>query len=225
MKELAQFANDSSLPDEVYIHEGFHEYLHRKDGTDKGVMEIVMPILEKNPGYALWVTGHSLGGALASLFALSAACRDDIPKPVHCITHAQPLVGDIRLLQSVRKLEESKNLLLLRTRNCEDGVPAVPAFSPKPNFTYTHIGMELKMYDDNRSKNIKLSKSEKKVKNIALNFKALIKLFVIKAGQDKQRRAHNLREHFRRLEKYEKEIRSLGETLDDVFLNEGTVIL
>jgi len=225
VKDLAQFANDSSLPDEVYIHEGFYEYLHRNDGTDMGVFENLMPILEKHPGFSLLVTGHSLGGALASLFAVSAACRDDIPKPVQCITHAQPLVGDKSLLQSVRKLEESKHLLLLRTRNCEDGVPAVPAFSPKPRFTYTHIGMELKMYDDNRSKNIKLSKSEKKVKNFALNFKALIKLFVIKAGKDRQRRAHSLREHFLRIEKYEKEIRSLGEKLEDVYSKTGSVIM
>ena len=130
------------------------------------------------------------------------------------------------MLQSVRKLEESNNLLLLRTRNCEDGVPQVPAFSPKPNnFTYIHIGMELKMYDDNRSKNIKLSRSEKKFSLFVLNFKALIKLFVIKAGQDKQRRAHSLREHYRRLEMYEDKIRSLGDKLEDIPKRTETVIL
>lgn len=223
LKDLTQFANDSSLPEEVCIHEGFHEYLHKKDGTDSGIFETLMPILAKHPTYSLWVTGHSLGGALASLFAVSAACRDDIPKPVKCITHAQPLVGDVRLLQSVRRLEESNNLLLLRTRNCEDGVPAVPAFSTKPRFTYCHIGMELKLYEDTMSKNIKLCKSEKKVKNVALNFKALIKLFVIKRGQDKQKRAHSLREHSLRLEKYEHEIRSLGEKLEDLYAKPGVV--
>ena len=81
------------------------------------------------------------------------------------------------------------------------------------------------MYDDNRSKNIKLSKSEKKVKTVALNFKALIKLFVIKAGKEKQKRAHSLREHNRRLEKYEKEIRSLGDKFEDVYSKTGPVIM
>lgn len=222
VKDLAEFSNDSSLPDEVYIHEGFYEYLHRKDGTDDGIFETLLPILQRNEGYSLYVTGHSLGGALASLFALSAACREDIPKPVRCITHAQPLVGDVRLLQSVRKLEESNHLLLLRTRNGEDGVPAVPAFSTKPNFTYCHIGMELKMYDDDVSKNVRLGKSEKKVKNFMLNFKALVKLFIIKSGKDKQRRAHSLREHYRRLQKYEAEVRSLGEKLEDVCAKTGS---
>jgi len=210
VKDLAQFANDSSFPKEVHLHAGFYEYLHRNDGTSEGIFETLMPIMEKHPGFSLLVTGHSLGGALASLFAISAACRDDIPKPVKCITHAQPLVGDKYLLQSVRKLEESNNLLLLRTRNYEDGVPCVPAFSTKPNFTYTHIGTELMMYGDNTSNKIKLSQSDKNVRNFAHNFTALIKLFVIKAGQDKQRKAHSLREHFLRLEKCEREIRSLG---------------
>ena len=224
VKDLSQFANDSSLPEKVCIHEGFHEYLHSKDGTDEGIFEILTPILKENPGYELWVTGHSLGGALASLFALAAACREDMPKPIKCFTHAQPLVGDKRLLQSVRKLEESNQLLLLRTRNCEDGVPAVPAFSTKPNFTYCHIGMELKFYENGRSKNIKLCKSEKKVKTFALNFKALIKLFVIKAGKDKQRTAHSLREHLVRMMEYEKEIRSLGETLEDIYAKKDSVV-
>ena len=225
VKFLDEFANDSSLPDDVCIHQGFWVYL-LEPGNSMDIFEQVLPILQKNPGYSLFVTGHSLGGALASLFAFRCACRKDIPKPVRCITHAQPLVGDFRLLQSVRKLEKSNNLILLRTRNCEDGVPAVPAFSlGEPKFTYTHIGMELKMYDDNRSKNIKLSKSEKKVKNFALNCKALIKLFVIKAGQDKQKRAHSRREHIRRLEKYEKEIRSLGDKLEDVVSTKNPVIL
>ena len=226
VKFLDEFANDSSLPDNVCIHQGFWEYLNQpSSGDGMDIFDRLWPILKKNPGFSLFVTGHSLGGALASLFALRCACLEDIPKPVRCITHAQPLVGDFRLLQSVRKLEESNNLILLRTRNCEDGVPAVPAFSPGPKFTYTHIGMELKMYDDNRSKNIKLSKSEKKVKNFALNFKALIKLFVIKAGQDKQKRAHSLGEHIRRLEKYEKEIRSLGDKLEDIVSTKSAVIL
>ena len=133
VKFLDEFANDSSLPDDVCIHQGFWEYL-LEPGNSMDIFEQVLPILQKNPGYSLFVTGHSLGGALASLFAFRCACRKDIPKPVRCITHAQPLVGDFRLLQSVRKLEKSNNLILLRTRNCEDGVPAVPAFSPGPKF-------------------------------------------------------------------------------------------
>lgn len=224
VKGLSKFANDTSLPSEVCIHQGFWEYLNRNAGTEAGVFEKVQSVLAEHPGYSLFVTGHSLGGALASLFAVGAACRDDFPKPVKCITHAQPLVGDKRLLASVRKLEENGQLLLLRMRNVEDGVPAMPAFSTKPNFTYTHIGLELKLYEEGRSKNIKLSRSERRVKTFMLNFKALLKLFVIKAGQDKQRTAHSLREHLIRLVRYETEVKSLGDTFEDVY-SKGTVIM
>lgn len=217
IKNLAEFTNVASIPDEVYFHKGFYEYLHQKDENGVGVFEILMPILDNHPGYSLNVTGHSLGGALASIFAVEAACRDDIMKPVKCITHAQPLVGDIRLLQSVRMLEASGQLLLLRTRNAEDGVPSVPAFSKIPGFAYTHIGMELKLYDDNKPKSIKMSKSEKRARNFFLNFRAMMVLFVIKAGKDKQKRAHSLTEYLRRLEKYKAEIDSLGDTFEDVY--------
>lgn len=213
---MATFANIASLPDEVYFHRGFYEYLHHKDEKGVGVFEILLPILKNHPGYLLHVTGHSLGGALASIFAVEAACRDDILKPVKCITHAQPLVGDIRLLQSVRKLEASGNLLLLRTRNAEDKVPCVPAFS-KNSFTYIHIGMELKMYDDNRTKSISMSKSEKRTKEFFLNLKEMMKLFIIKTGKDKQKRAHSLTEYLRRLEKYKEEVQTLGEKLEDIY--------
>jgi len=225
VKGLAEFANDPSLPDEVYIHKGFDEYLHRNDGTEVGVFENLMPLLRKHDGFSLWVTGHSLGGGLASLFAVSAACRDDTPKPVCCITHAQPLVGDARLLQSVRKLEEGNHLLLLRTRTCNDGVPAVPAFSPKPNFTYTHIGMELMMYDEGWPNNIKLSKSEPKMKTFILNFKAMMVLFVIKAGKDRQKCAHSLREHLRLLELHEDKIRTIGFNLEEACSKSSTMNL
>ena len=63
-----------------FIHEGFYNYLHQGEGTDVGVFDNLLPILNKHPTYGLNVTGHSLGGALASLFAVSAACREDIPK-------------------------------------------------------------------------------------------------------------------------------------------------
>lgn len=222
VKGLKEFANDKTLSNKVYVHAGFHEYLNRKNGTPEGIFETLVPILDTRPGYSLWVTGHSLGGGLASLFAVAAASRDDIPKPVNCITHAQPLVGDSRLFRSVKKLEESKNLFLLRTRNCEDGVPAVPAFSPKPSFTYVHLGMQLKLYDDDRSENVKLSVSKPRVKSFLSNFKAMMTLFVIKTGKEKQRRAHNLREHFRRLEQHEDEIRGLGKDLEDICSRSGS---
>lgn len=154
-----------------------------------------------------------------------------MPKPVCCVTHAQPLVGDVRLLRSVEKAEEGGHLRLLRLRNAKDGVTAVPAFSPKPSFNYVHVGLELKLFEDagkcktivdlnpfgsGAPKTILLSRSKKHVGDTLDNYKAVMKLFVLKVGKDKQKRAHSLREHFCRLEKYETEISGLGEDLEDL---------
>jgi len=53
----------------------------------------------------------------------------------------------------------------------------------------------------------------------------VVKHFIIQAGKDKQRRAHSLTEHSRRLEKNEGKIRSLGEKMEDVYSKTNAVIM
>lgn len=65
------------------------------------IMVNLFKILEDYPpskGYTIHITGHSLGGALSSLFAFRLASLEDprIPKPITCITVASPRVGNIR---------------------------------------------------------------------------------------------------------------------------------
>jgi hypothetical protein len=58
-------------------------------------MKHVHTLTEANPQYSVYVTGHSLGGALSTLFAFEAASDDRIPKPVTCINIASPKVGNL----------------------------------------------------------------------------------------------------------------------------------
>jgi predicted lipase len=81
----------------------------------------------------IWVTGHSLGGALATL----AAKRMAPPfKPFAIYTYGQPRVGDLAFSKAFKLLE-------FRFVNNRDIVPTVPPrFIPGafPPAFYTHVG-------------------------------------------------------------------------------------
>jgi len=72
------------------------------------IMGIVVPLLTKYPDFKLYVTGHSLGGALSTLFAFKAASSGlPIQKPITCISVASPKVGD----NSFRKAFQVRGVL------------------------------------------------------------------------------------------------------------------
>jgi len=67
----------------IYLHTGFYKYIFSKTMDEKDdpsnrkydvIMKECKILLEENPGYKLYVTGHSLGAALSSIFAFYAAC-------------------------------------------------------------------------------------------------------------------------------------------------------
>lgn len=106
------------------------------------ILEDVKPLLAANPGYKLYVTGHSLGGALSSIAAFYLACDDDVPKPVTCISFAAPRVGDEGFLKATNQLEREKRLRMLRVVNDNDSIPVMPMIG------YQHAGFQVRLYDD-----------------------------------------------------------------------------
>lgn len=75
-------------------------------GSNKGnkceaILDQVASLFEEYPDYRLYATGHSLGMALATLFAVEAAASMDprIPKPVSVIGIASPKVGNRAFLK------------------------------------------------------------------------------------------------------------------------------
>ena len=92
------------------------------------ILDQVQELLDANPGYKVYITGHSLGGALALLASIEASVRFARPGiPVTCVTIANPRVGDNRFRGAIQALEQQKMLRLLTVHNFLDLVPSMPS--------------------------------------------------------------------------------------------------
>lgn len=87
----------------------------------KAILCEIKPFMKKE--YKLFVTGHSLGGATATLFAFFAASTDhDNTRagPVNLYTHASPRVGGSTFQSAFKFLEERGKIRHARFRNKKD---------------------------------------------------------------------------------------------------------
>jgi Lipase (class 3) len=149
MKHQPNPIKDKLNPDHEYdtigIHQGFYDYLLKERKTQNKLEEIVehvkalfQEIPERQSTYKLYVTGHSLGGALATLFSLYVASSlgknssdSIIPGPVSCISVASPRVGDRNFQAAFAYLEEHGLLRHLRIANDRDPVTVMPGATGK----------------------------------------------------------------------------------------------
>lgn len=133
------------IHEKIGIHQGFYDYLLRprsKGGRNKfeeiiaHVKSLFLEVPERQKEYKLYVTGHSLGGALTTLFSLYAAASLEepsnvIPKPVCCFSVASPRVGDYAFQHAFSRLEELGLVRHLRIANDRDPVTVMPTASGK----------------------------------------------------------------------------------------------
>jgi len=129
---------DDSDGDDVGVHQGFYEYLFgESDGTRSKYMEIMQHIdrlLAENPSrknYKLYITGHSLGGALATLFGFYAATSSSVALPVTVVSVASPRVGNLAFARTFAEMESQGKLRHLRIANHKDPVTLGPTVSSK----------------------------------------------------------------------------------------------
>ncbi len=121
--------------DILRVYSGFYKYLFRKrkdTGTTK--YDEIANLVHKygieriGPDYNLFVTGHSLGGALTHLFCFFASTDERFTKngPVKAIAFASPYMGGHSWGDAVRHQERMKRLQLVQCRNNNDAVPRIP---------------------------------------------------------------------------------------------------
>ena len=112
-----------STSGDIYIHAGFCKQLFQTN-LYNSVFSLLQTLLRQNPGYELFITGHSAGGALSTLFGYLLAC--DIPTlNIQVVSFASPRIGNYAF-----KCDFENKLFLShhRVTNRNDIVTAVPLF-------------------------------------------------------------------------------------------------
>lgn len=123
----------------VKVHKGGYLQLH-EDGVYTDIKNAVLE-LSSDPeykDYQVYVTGHSLGGMLATLFTYILA-KQETHLDIVCISFASPRVGNKGFRRDFDSLE---NVTHFRCFNSRDIVTYVP------NFRYYHVGFRVKLYKD-----------------------------------------------------------------------------
>jgi len=123
------------LQNRVLVHKGQYNYLFKNRKLDnrerpqryEQIKFDIENALNGETGYQIYVTGHSLGGALAHMVSLglAGAKEDFIPRPVTCISFAAPFSGTGGYRSAFEQAELDGLLRCLRINNREDLVPTV----------------------------------------------------------------------------------------------------
>ena len=121
----------------VRVHEGFYRQLH-SNGSYQLLVDVVKEQLEKYPNYEIIVSGHSLGGALSTLFGFELS--KEIQNKITIYSFASPRVGNLNFK---KKFTERKNLKHFRVTYKRDIVPSFPMLN------YHHVGTHIKLVQDN----------------------------------------------------------------------------
>ncbi|KAL7530146.1 hypothetical protein ACHAXR_003329, partial [Thalassiosira sp. AJA248-18] len=144
--------------DELSLHSGFALYLLRKR-KDTGIskLEEIFDKIDEigremapDGNYKLSITGHSLGGALATLCGFYAAARSRFAhlSTIYIWTFAAPRVGTTAFMRAWQHLERTGRIRHARFSVTNDLVPLVPFcnFEMDDLQFYKHVGMRVQMH-------------------------------------------------------------------------------
>jgi predicted lipase len=128
-----------NLKDDIWVHGGFYKQLYDTNVYESILQEVKLQ-LEKHPDFTIYITGHSLGAALATLFGYLLA--HEIENQVSVVSFASPRIGDAKWQKS---FESKDNLHHYRVTNCRDIITAFPVYN------YKHVGTNIRLFQDTYS--------------------------------------------------------------------------
>ena len=144
--------------DELSLHSGFALYLlrKRKDTGMSKLQEIFDKIDEigremaPDGNYKLSITGHSLGGALATLCGFYVAARSRFAHlpTIYVWSFAAPRVGTQAFIHAWQHLERTGRIRHARFSSTQDLVPLVPFcnFEMDDLQFYKHVGLRVQLH-------------------------------------------------------------------------------
>jgi len=164
---------------------------------------------KENERFELFITGHSLGGALAQLLSYELAAygeigeKDPFPLPIRVVSFASPRVGNKKgFAQAYQALEKAGRVRHLRVTNQGDAVPEC-----FPSFGYAQTGV-----------NVHLKESETAM--VGYNVK---KNVVSQIGLDSME-MHRPATYEKRLFNSENKEQVLKKTVDELYQNEAGIV-
>lgn len=125
-----------NIHDDVYVHSGFYNQLH-SENTYENLLSDLKTLTDKNPDYSIYITGHSLGAALSTLFGYELS--REVKNVITVVSFASPRVGDYEFR---KKFDEKENLIHYRVSNNRDVVTSAPMFY------YQHVGTNIALTED-----------------------------------------------------------------------------
>lgn len=121
---------------DVYVHSGFYNQLHTNNVYDD-LVKTIEELIKDHPDYQIYVTGHSLGAALSTLFGFELAHKINEQKIV-IVSFASPRVGNMSFRN---EYDNKENLVHYRISNDRDIVTAAPMID------YHHAGVNISLTD------------------------------------------------------------------------------
>lgn len=120
-----------------HVHAGYLKIVRQQMGST-----LMSAVRQLDPTIPCYITGHSLGGAIATLAAMEIALHlPEIRDQIQLYTYAAPRIGDRTFAQTHSQLIPNS----YRIVNSSDSVPLVPPIKINSYFTkasYSHVGQK-----------------------------------------------------------------------------------
>jgi hypothetical protein len=130
--DFVPYRSGVTVPSDVKVESGFYRIYSDLDGETPSMQQQVFALVDKyqnskQPIDTLYITGHSLGCTLATLFALDMALSRPQIKAIN-YNYASPRVGNAAFVSfyDQQLAQQSPKTCTLRIQNVYDKVPCVP---------------------------------------------------------------------------------------------------